>query len=112
VQAALTALTGRRGHRTMVLAIGFGADQATASRQAATSLSRRFDRTRARYASGWASYLGRLRQPPKPVRDDPALRKLYRQSLLVLAASEDKQNRGASVASPTMPWTWGARSRA
>ena len=38
---------------------------------------------------------------------NPELRRLYRQSLLVLAASEDKRNRGASVASPTMPWVWG-----
>jgi glucoamylase len=32
---------------------------------------------------------------------------LYRQSLMVLAASEDKINRGASIASPSMPWVWG-----
>jgi glucoamylase len=107
VQAARTPLTGRRGHRTMVLAIGFGADRAAASGAAAASLARRFDRSLARYALGWVAYLAKLRQPPQSVRNDPALRKLYRQSLLVLAASEDKQNRGASVASPTMPWTWG-----
>jgi glucoamylase len=41
------------------------------------------------------------------VRRDPRLHRLYDQSLLVLAASEDKRNRGASVASPTMPWVWG-----
>ena len=29
------------------------------------------------------------------------------QSLLVLAASEDKRHRGASIASPSMPWVWG-----
>jgi glucoamylase len=107
VQAALTPLTGAAGHRSMVLAIGFGADPAAANHRAATSLAKRFDRTLARYAMGWVSYLTKLRQPPKSVRKSPALSKLYRQSLLVLAASEDKQNRGASVASPTMPWTWG-----
>ena len=26
---------------------------------------------------------------------------------MVLAASEDKLNRGASIASPSMPWAWG-----
>jgi glucoamylase len=108
VQAALTPLTGRAGHQTMVLAIGFGADPATATRRAETSVARNFDRTLARYALGWVSYLAKLRQPPKSVgKPGSALRKLYNQSLLVLAASEDKQNRGASVASPTMPWTWG-----
>ena len=53
------------------------------------------------------AYLAKLKEPPTSVRSDPHLRKLYRQSLLVLAASEDKRNRGASIASPTMPWVWG-----
>ena len=35
------------------------------------------------------------------------LRRLYEQSLLVLAASEDKTHRGASIAAPNMPWIWG-----
>ena len=35
------------------------------------------------------------------------MRKLYEQSLMVLAASEDKRDRGASIASPNMPWVWG-----
>jgi glucoamylase len=35
------------------------------------------------------------------------LLRLYRQSLLVLAASEDKQNPGAVIAAPNMPWVWG-----
>ncbi len=52
-------------------------------------------------------YLAGLKKPPQFVRRDPQLRKLYDQSLLVLAASEDKLHRGASVASPTMPWVWG-----
>jgi glucoamylase len=33
--------------------------------------------------------------------------RLYQQSLMVLAASEDKLNPGASVAAPNMPWIWG-----
>ena len=35
------------------------------------------------------------------------MRRLYEQSLLVLAALEDKVNRGASIAAPNMPWVWG-----
>ncbi|HET8952639.1 MAG TPA: glycoside hydrolase family 15 protein [Solirubrobacteraceae bacterium] len=35
------------------------------------------------------------------------MKRLYQQSLLVLAASEDKLNRGASIAAPNMPWIWG-----
>ncbi len=107
VQAARTPLTGRRGHRAMTLAIGFGAAQGAARAAAADSLGRPFARTRARYTLGWASYLSSLKQPPPSVRGDAQLRKLYRQSLLVLAASEDKRHRGASIASPSMPWVWG-----
>jgi glucoamylase len=35
------------------------------------------------------------------------MRHLYEQSLMVLAASEDKRARGASIAAPNMPWVWG-----
>ncbi|HEX6022626.1 MAG TPA: glycoside hydrolase family 15 protein, partial [Solirubrobacter sp.] len=49
----------------------------------------------------------KLERAPKSVRRDARLRRLYDQSLLVLAAAEDKTNRGASIASPSMPWIWG-----
>jgi glucoamylase len=35
------------------------------------------------------------------------MRRLYEQSVMVLAASEDKRHRGASIAAPNMPWVWG-----
>jgi glucoamylase len=107
VQAARTSLTGRGSHRAMTLAIGFGAAQVNARARAAASLQRPFVRSATRYLTPWVSYLADLRKPPKFVRRDRGLLKLYDQSLLVLAASEDKRNRGASVASPTMPWVWG-----
>src|SRR4029078_7033137 len=44
------------------------------------------------------------RRPPASVGRNL---QLYQQSLMVLAASEDKLNRGASVAAPNMPWVWG-----
>jgi glucoamylase len=106
VQAAKTPLTGRGRHQRLTLAIGFGKAAGAARSSAATALAGRFARTRSRYARGWTSYLAHLKKPPKPVRSG-ALRKLYDQSLLVLAASEDKQHPGASIASPTMPWVWG-----
>jgi glucoamylase len=107
VQAARTPLTGRGSRRALTLAIGFGPDSAQARARAAASLQRPFNRSAARYAGPWAKYLSGLRKPPRFVRRDRRLRTLYDQSLLVLAASEDKRNRGASVASPTMPWVWG-----
>ncbi|HET6549587.1 MAG TPA: glycoside hydrolase family 15 protein, partial [Solirubrobacter sp.] len=48
-----------------------------------------------------------LKRAPASVRGDARLRRVYEQSLLVLAASEDKTYRGASIASPSMPWIWG-----
>jgi glucoamylase len=107
VQAARTPLTGRGRHRSMTLAIGFGASQPTARRRAAASLDPPFADKRVAYSAAWFAYLGHLRKPPKFIRRDARLKRLYDQSLLVLAASEDKRNRGASVASPTMPWVWG-----
>ena len=106
VQAARTRLNGRR-RQAMTLAIGFGADQTAARNRAATSLRQSFIKSATRYALGWLNYRSKLRKAPEWIRRDASLRRLYDQSLYVLAASEDKRNRGASVASPTMPWVWG-----
>ena len=107
VQAARTRLTGRRGQREMTLAIGFGADTPAARRAAQRSLAAGFRDKAADYAAGWSRYLGSLEDPPKSVRGDRHRERLYDQSLMVLEASEDKLNRGGSIASPTMPWVWG-----
>src|SRR4051794_13061503 len=107
VQAARTPLTGRGRHRALTLAIGFGPEMTKARARAAASLRRPFTKSAARYVGPWFGYLSHLRKPPRFVRRNRHLRNLYNQSLLVLAASEDKHNRGASVASPTMPWVWG-----
>jgi glucoamylase len=101
VQGALTKLDGVR-RRHMTLAIGFGADPRSATATAQASLHAR--RAARDYADGWKSYLASLRRPPASVGRDA---RLYEQSLMVLAASEDKLNRGATVAAPNMPWVWG-----
>jgi glucoamylase len=103
VQGARTALDGVR-KRTLTLAIGFGATGAEASATAAASLRRGFGNALDRFARGWREYLGSLEDPPASVA---GMRRLYEQSLMVLAASEDKRQRGASIAAPTMPWVWG-----
>src|SRR4051794_20928719 len=107
VQAARVPLDGRSIRKPLTLAIGFGADQTTARRRATASLTKGFARAQARYVAGWLAYRSHLRKAPKFMRRNARLRRLYNQSLYVLAASEDKRNRGASVASPTMPWVWG-----
>jgi glucoamylase len=101
VEGARTALDGRHKQR-MKLAIGFGRDAGSAVATARASLRSR-DAAR-RYASGWSAYLASLKRPPASVGSNV---RLYQQSLMVLAASEDKLNPGASVAAPNMPWVWG-----
>ncbi len=106
VQAARTRLDGRH-HDHLTLAIGFGVDSSAASGVARSSLAGGFWRAAGRYAAGWGDYLRSVKAPPASVQGDRERRRLYEQSLMVLAASEDKANRGASIASPTMPWVWG-----
>jgi glucoamylase len=101
VEGALTQLDGVR-HRSMKLAIGFGRDAGAAVGTARASLHAK---NAARdYASAWTSYLASLKRPPASAGRNI---RLYQQSLMVLAASEDKLNPGASVAAPNMPWVWG-----
>ena len=103
VQGARTALDGVR-KRGMTLAIGFGANAAAAGATADASLARGFRSAAERFTGGWRDYLESVSAPPPSVA---GMRKLYEQSLMVLAASEDKQARGASIAAPNMPWVWG-----
>ena len=106
VQAARTQLDGVR-RRTLTLAIGLGRKRAGAARAATRSLVDGFGATLRGYVAGWRDYLATLAPAPAPVAGDPRMLALYRQSLMVLAASEDKIHRGASIASPSMPWVWG-----
>jgi glucoamylase len=103
VQTAKTALDGRR-RRQLDLALGFGADRGAALATARASLGRGFGRAQAGYERGWHRYLDSLeRRPSSAARHGPA----YWVSVMVLAATEDKLNRGAGIASPSMPWAWG-----
>ncbi|HEX5900671.1 MAG TPA: glycoside hydrolase family 15 protein [Solirubrobacteraceae bacterium] len=103
VQTAQTQLDGRR-HQHLQLALGFGANAGTALSTARASLQRGFARVAGAYADGWHRYLGSLKREPASAKrygDE------YDISVMTLAAHEDKANRGAFVASPTMPWVWG-----
>ena len=107
VQGARTRLTGVKHGRTMTLAIGFGREQGTAASTARASLDTGFRRAAHRYRRGWSRYLHSLKRPPRSVRRSRHLRRVYQQSLMVLAGTEDKEFRGAMVAAPNMPWVWG-----
>jgi glucoamylase len=103
VQTARTRLDGKR-HRTMTLALGFGAERGDALASARASLRRGFGDASSDYARGWHRYLGSLEPMPRSAAPHGPT---YWVSVMVLAASEDKTNRGAGVASPSMPWAWG-----
>ena len=101
-----TRLTGRRGHSQLTFALAFAPDRAGAQSAAHASLRAGWIRTARAYGAGWLRYLESLRKPPRSLTTAAEQRE-YTVSQMVLAASEDKRNRGAFVASPTMPWAWG-----
>ncbi len=107
VQSGRLPLTGLTESRHVTLALGFAASEPTALDMANASLEVGFDRVSDLYADGWTQYLRSLRGPPLSLESKDQ-RKLYTVSAMVLAASEDKTYRGAFVASPTMPWVFGA----
>lgn len=88
--------------RHATLALGFGANAEEATRAARGSLATGFARAAQRYDRGWHSYLAGLKRPPHGVD-----RAVYLSSLMVMAASEDKANPGAIIASPSLPWAFG-----
>ena len=87
VQGARAALDGK-DNQTMTLAIGFGRDAtaATARRRRARSRAASTPR-KAAYDSGWSAYLASLKAPPAPVAGNAQMKRLYEQSLLVLAGA-------------------------
>ena len=71
---------------------------------AQASLNAGFDALAAAYKQGWVGYRNQLKPIPAAALPVAAA---YETSLLVLKAHEDKDNPGAFVASPSMPWGWG-----
>lgn len=104
VQTARTRLTGRGDATEMTLSLGFARKPAGARANARASLEAGFDPLKSKYDTGWHGYLDSLPKPPASV---DRYRELYDVSLMTLAALEDKTVPGASIASPSMPWTWG-----
>lgn len=103
VQTGLTPLDGRRRQR-LTLGVGFGAPGGeTALAAAEASVGRGFRAVDADFRRGWRRYLNRLRPSASGLRHP----RTYLSSAMVLAASEDKEYRGATIASPSMPWAWG-----
>jgi glucoamylase len=108
VQTGRVALPGH-GTGNFTLALGFGADQASAVGSAEGSLNSDFDTLREAYRNSWISYDGNLTPPPQqlPGLTPGSVHQLaaeYYLSANVVKASEDKTFPGAIVASLASPW--------
>jgi glucoamylase len=104
VQMGKLRVNGLAGRQQVTIALGFGATPREASEAARSSLRTGFEQVARRYAEVWHGWLDSL--TPAPASALP-WQVTYDVSAMVLAASEDKLNRGAFIASPSMPWAWG-----
>lgn len=107
VQTGRLDVTGLKGSQHVILGLGFASTEAKALDNANKSLATGFDRAARDYAAGWHQYLQSL-HPSPPSLSSRQQRQLYTVSSMVLAACEDKTYRGAFVASPSIPWAFGA----
>ncbi|MGH3382603.1 MAG: glycoside hydrolase family 15 protein [Actinoallomurus sp.] len=88
---------------TFTLALGFGADRASAASAASASLSAGFGAAESSYGSGWHGYLSG-KTVPASVSGDTLRRRTYLVGLMTLHGLEDKTFPGANVASLATPW--------
>lgn len=100
----VTGVDGRKGRQRATLVLGYGRTGPDAVRTARATARAGARATVRRYDRGWHRYLRRLKDVPSSAA---GVRRHYLASALVLAAAEDKINRGALVASPSAPWVWG-----
>jgi glucoamylase len=108
VQTGRVALPGH-GDGNFTLALGFGADRASAVGSAEGSLNSDLDNLREAYRNSWITYDTKLNPPPQqlPGLTQGTVHQLsseYYLSANVVKASEDKTFPGAIVASLASPW--------
>jgi glucoamylase len=97
-------VTGQAGAQEATLSLGFGRTPKKAAQHARGTRAKNWDAVSTAYDEGWHTYLDRLKPVPASAS---SVSDQYLASVLVLAAAEDKLNRGALVASPSAPWVWG-----
>ena len=90
-----------RRPEAFTLALGFGRSSGEALTNARASLAKGFANVRREYEAGWHAYLKPLR------RVEPKYQRQFNMSAMVLKALEDKTYRGATIASPSIPWGGG-----
>ena len=102
--AALKGFQGSNGQLPgphCTLALSFGKDTGEALRTARASLVEGFQHTRREYEAGWRSYVATLPTV------EPTYQRQFNMAAMILKALEDKTLRGATIASPSIPWGGG-----
>ncbi|CAM05479.1 glucoamylase [Saccharopolyspora erythraea NRRL 2338] len=87
-----------------VLTLGYGKHASEAVATAEETERTGFEAAARAYGEGWHRYADSL-TPPDALTDEHQ-KNVYWSSTAMLAASEDKQNPGAFIASPSMPWAF------
>lgn len=106
----LTNSNDGKGHSVhATIALGFADSLASSRKVAAASLIAGSAKATKSFRSGWQGYFKKVVHTPASVKS-AAEKRAYRASVMVLAASEDKDNPGAFIASPTLPWDWASNS--
>jgi len=95
---------GAIGASEATISLGLAPTPKRSAKVAKRGLNRPFEAAAAAYDRGWHRYLSGLKPVPASAS---GIEREYLASGLVLAAGEDKRNRGAFIASPSMPWVWG-----
>ncbi|HEY3026598.1 MAG TPA: glycoside hydrolase family 15 protein [Pyrinomonadaceae bacterium] len=90
-----------RKPEAFTLALGFGNSSGEALTNARASLAKGFANVRREYEAGWHAYLKPLR------RVEAKYQRQFNMAAMVLKALEDKTYRGATIASPSIPWGGG-----
>jgi glucoamylase len=83
------------------LALGFANSASGAITKARQSLFKGYEQTRYRYEQEWNDYVNSIRDV------DPKYQAQFNMAAMILKAHEDKANRGANIASLTVPWGGG-----
>lgn len=100
--AALKGFQGSSGIKPhCTLALGFGKTPRMALLNARASLAKGFQAIRREYESGWHGYVATLPTV------EPKHQRQFNMAAMVLKALEDKTYRGATIASPSIPWGGG-----
>lgn len=94
-------LPAKAGEYSFTVAIGFAEGKSKAQQIAASSVKKSFNNVLSRYNQQWNNYCNSLEDLSQESFDNGAL---YYASAMVLKAHEDKENKGAMIASLSVPW--------